>query len=606
MMNNRRKYSFIFIFILFFFAFFSAAGEAVETIMPVDQIKIGMQGKGRTVFLGRKIEEFDVKIIGIMHNFTPKRDLILARMSHPILAKAGVIEGMSGSPVYIDGRLIGAVAYSLGSFTTEAVAGITPIAEMMAIPGHPASPSTFSSGIPIKKELSLDELYELNKDIFPARSFARSGGQLIKPLDVPLLCSGFSSHAFDKAKSFFSRLGFAPISSGGSGQSIKLPSEVATPLKEGDPVGVQLVSGDLDMTAVGTVTRVDGRKVYAFGHPMYNLGKVDYTMTKVDVFGVVPSLSSSFKLAASGEKVGRITQDRSVGIYGEMGKRARLIPMNISMLGGRGDLKDYHIFITDNKILTPALTNVAVANLLSAEERSFGDLTLRFTGDIYLQNGRSIHMEDLYSGNYDAAVTGLSNMMASVVFFLTNNEFKNLDIHRIDLKIQASEEIRFSYLERVWLDKYDARPGETILIKIFYRNFRGQTITQKIPFLTPSLPAGSELYLAVADAASMRNIELAQYRSQTFVPRSLNQLLRLLSNLRKNNRIYFKVFASKPGLFLKGEEMPNLPPTMKSMYLSPRAASSSPVEIFNSTLSQYQIPIDYVFQGAVVVPIKIK
>jgi len=606
MTYKNRKIRYIFVSLILFVSMASIQVEAVDRIMPLNQVKVGMKGKGRTVFLGNRIEEFDVEIIGVLRNFSPKRSMILARLDHKILDKTGVIEGMSGSPVYIDGKLIGAVAYSIGTFLKETIAGITPISDMIAIPGRTISSSTFSPRIPVQKELSLEKLFEMNRVFFQNQSPGIGGGQVATPLHIPLMCSGFSPRVFNSAKSIFTKLGFTPISTGTSGQSLDVSVWPETLLKGGDPVGVQLISGDLDMTAVGTVTYVDGSKVYAFGHPLYNLGAVDYSMTSVNVLGVAPSMAQSFKLAIPDTKIGCFSQDRNAGVYGELGKRARLIPLNISLIGGRGDINDYKIFVADNKILTPTLTNLVISNILSTEERAYGDLTLQLTGDIYFENGRSIHLEDLYSGNFNVAVTGLSNLIASVVFFLTNNEFRNLDIYSINLKVRATEEIKFSYLERVWLDKYTAGPGETIMIKVFFRNFRGETIMQKVPFLTPTLPSGSEFYLAIADSVSMRNIEMAQYRSQNFIPRSLNQLIRLLSNLRKNNRIYFKVFASKPGLFLKGEEMPNLPPSMKSMFLSPRAVSSSPVEISKSTLSQYQIPIDYVFQGAVVVPIKIK
>jgi len=606
MITNRRKYGYIIISLFIFTAVVSLYAESSHPIMPLNQVKVGMKGKGRTVFLGSKIEEFDVEIMGVLRNYAPKRSMILARLNHEILEKTGVIEGMSGSPVYINGRLIGAVAYSVGTFMKEAIAGITPIEDMIAIPGRSIPAATFSPRIPIQKELSLGKLFEINKDFFSSNVPGIGGGQVAVPLNIPLVCSGFSSKAFDSARTVFSKLGFTPIRAGTSAQLAGTSVRMGASLRGGDPVGVQLISGDLDMTAVGTVTYVDGNKVYAFGHPLYTLGTIDYAMTSVNVLGVLPSMAISSKMAVPEARIGRFTQDRSAGIYGELGKRARLIPINISLAGGRGDIKDYKIFIADNKILTPTLTNLVVSNILATEERAYGDLTLKFTADVYLENGRSIHLEDLYSGNFNMAVTGLSNLMASVVFFLTNNEFRNLDIYSMNLKIQATEEIKFAYLERVWLDKYTARPGEAILIKVFYRNFRGETLMKQIPFLTPNLPSGSEFYLAIADASSMRNIELAQYRNQNFVPRSLSQLIRLLSNLRKNNRIYFKVFASKPGIFLKGEEMPNLPPSMKSMFLSPRAVSSSPAEISKSTLSQYQIPVDYMFQGAVVVPIKIK
>jgi hypothetical protein len=606
MTYKSRKIWYIFVSLILFISMSFIRVEAADRIMPLNQVKVGMKGKGRTIFLGNRIEEFDVEIIGILRNFSPKKSMILARLDHKILDRTGVIEGMSGSPVYIDGKLIGAVAYSIGTFLNEAIAGITPISDMIAIPGRDVSLSTFSPRIPVQKELSLEKLFEMNRVFFQNQSVGIGGGQIATPLHIPLVCSGFSPRVFNSAKSIFSKLGFTPIRAGASGQSLDVSFRPGVLLKGGDSVGVQLISGDLDMTAVGTVTYVDGSKVYAFGHPLYNLGAVDYSMTSTNVLGVAPSLAQSFKLAVPDTKIGRFSQDRNAGVYGELGKRARLIPLNISLIGGRGDTSDYKIFIAYNKILTPTLTNLVVSNILTTEELAYGDLTLQLTGDIYFENGKSIHLEDLYSGNFNVAVTGLSNLIASVVFFLTNNEFRDLDIYSIDLKVRATEEIKFSYLERVWLDKYTASPGETIMIKIFFRNFRGETIVQQIPFLTPTLPSGSEFYLAIADAVSMRNIEIAQYRNQNFIPRSLSQLIRLLSNLRKNNRIYFKVFASKPGLFLKGEEMPNLPPSMKSMFLSPRAASSSPVEISKSTLSQYQIPIDYVFQGAVVVPIKIK
>ena len=196
--------------------------------------------------------------------------------------------------------------------------------------------------------------------------------------------------------------------------------------------------------------------------------------------------------------------------------------------------------------------------------------------------------------------------MAAVVYYLTNNEFKDVGIFRIDLNVRASEEARLCNLDRVLLDKYEAAPGERIQIKAYYRTFKEEVRVEEVGIQTPELPPGSEFYLIVGDAAAMQQIERSQYRTQDFVPRDLEQLIRILGNLRKNNRIYFKVMAAKPGLFLKGEEMPNLPPTLKSMFASPRAASSSPTELTRSTLSEYQLPVPYVFRGAAVIPIKIR
>jgi len=601
----KKKVGQFFLILLLTFTFGLNAEDSFS-ILPVSQIKAGMKGKGKSVFMGSKIEEFDVEILGVLHNFQPKRNLILAKLKNSILDEAGVIQGMSGSPVYVDGKLIGAVAYSYGTFTKEAIAGITPIAEMLAISEGDISKSSFSPRIPIKKHLTLEELFEINKEFFQARSAGADEGQIFKPLSIPLVFSGFSSPVFEKAKTFFSKLGFIPLRAGSSAQSLDEVSPPDMTLQEGAPVGVQLISGDMNMSAVGTVTYVDGSRILAFGHPLYNLGAVDYAMTKAKVIAVIPSLSTSVKVAVTDIIVGRFSQDRTSGVLGELGKMPQFIPINFKMLNAKGKIRDFKVKISNDKILTPALVNLAVTNIMSIEERSLGDLTIELNGNVYLDNGMSIHLEDLFSGTLNSSIVNLSSLVSAVVFFLTNNEFEELAIHRIDLNFRVAEEVRFSYLEKVWLDKYDVSPGEKIQIKIYSRNFRGESMLKEVSLAAPHLQSGSEFYIVIGDAASIHQIETKQYRTQAFVPRSLNQLVRILSSLRKNNRIYFKILAAKPGLFLKGEEMPNLPPTMKSMFSSPRAASSVPTELNRSTLGEYQIPINYVFKGAALIPIKIK
>jgi len=582
------------------------AGIAKSTsVLPLNEVKAGMKGIGKSVFEQNKIEEFDVEILGILRNVQPKRNIILAKLKGKMLDKAGVMQGMSGSPVYIDGRLVGAIAYSF-PYAKEAIAGITPIGEMIASSREEGPRSSFTPRQTIKKYLSLQELFEMNKGFFESKSSLLAEGQSFRPLNIPLVLNGFSSRVVEKAKSFFSRLGFKPVMAGPVGQNTEKINPPLLKLAEGDPVGVQLISGDLSMAAVGTVTYVDGNKILAFGHPVYNLGSVDYAMTKAKVITIVPSFSTSFKLAVPEGIVGRFSQDRTSGLFGEVGKIPRLVPLNVKILNDKGQIRDFKIKVVEDKILTPFLINFSLANLLAVEERSTGDLSLEAEGNIYLDNGMSVHIEDLYSGNFDSSITSLSNLMTAVVYFLTNNEFEKLSIHRIDLNIRSSEEVKLAYLEKVWLDKYEAFRGERIHVKIYSRTFRGKSIIQEVGLPVPHLPAGSVFDLVIADVASMHQIELNQYQSQAFIPRSLNQLIRILSNLRKNNRIYFKIIASKPGLFLKGEEMPNLPPTMKFMFSSPRAAASSPTELTKSTLKEYQYPVPYVFKGLAVIPIKIK
>jgi len=580
--------------------------SAQTQIMPVSQIKAGQKGKGRTVFSENAIEEFDADILGVIKNYQPKRDVIIARLRGRNLETTGVIAGMSGSPVYIDGKLIGAVAFSF-PYAKEPIAGITPIGDMLAISKSLAKPSLPSaSAIPFTTKLTLEELFEIQRGVFPARDGPSSSGQAFLPLPIPLVFGGFSSKIVDRAAPFFSRLGFRPVKSGGGGQ---LPENPALPdlnLRPGDPVTLQLVSGDLDVSAVGTVTHVEGKNVFAFGHPLYNLGAVDYAMARATILTIVPALDNSFKLSVTGDTIGTFTQDRSAGALGEIGRMPRLIPLNIRIIDDGGELREFNLKIVKDRILTALLGNLSLLNLLQSEERSVGDLALAFEGDVYLESGQSVHLEDLFSGNFDVATQDLSGLLTAVVFLLTNNEFQDIAIHRIDLSIKSTEETKIAALERVWLDKYESSPGEPVSIKVAYRAIRGETRVEEIGLATPNLPLGSEYQLYVGDADAMRQVEMGQYRTTGMMPRSLNQLLRLLGNLRKNNRIYFKIVAPKPGLFLRGEEMPNLPPAMKALFTSPRAAFAAPTELTISTIGEFQLPIPYMFRGITAIPLKIR
>ena len=588
-----------------------AAFAAAQTaIMPLDQVKAGQKGKGRTVFEETRIEEFDADILGVLTNTNPKRNVIIARLKGRNLESTGVIAGMSGSPVYVDGKLIGAVAFSF-PYAKEAIAGITPIGEMMALSSEKkkSGPSSPASEIPFTSSLSLERLFELRKDIFPVRESQAALGPGLNPLKIPLLFSGFSPRVMEKVSPFFSRMGFYPVKAGGGAQTLEKPTALDMSLREGDPVTLQLVTGDLDLSAVGTVTYVDGTKILAFGHPLYNLGDVNYGMAKAKIITVVPTLDNSFKLAATGTTIGTFLQDRTSGALGEIGKIPNLVPFNVRLFDDGANLREYGFKVVADPILTPVLVNMSLLALLQSEERAVGDLTLELQGDIYLDTGPSvqtIHLEDMYSGNFDAAILDATNFITAVIFFLGSNEFKDVAFHRIDLGLKSVDQARFAALERVWLDKYEASPGETITIKVFYRTFRGETRVEEVPLTTPNLPAGSEFRLIVGDAASIQQVEAGIYRAAGIVPRSLNQLVRLLNNLRKNNRIYFKIIASKPGLFLRGEEMPNLPPAMKSLFASPRAASPAPIELTSSTLGEYQVPLPYIFKGLASIPIKIR
>jgi hypothetical protein len=583
----------------------AAAGRASTLTMPLREVRPGMTGKARSVFAGTAAEDSDVEILGVLANYQPGRNLILARLKGKVVDQAGIIQGMSGSPVFLDGKVAGAVAYSF-AYAKEAIAGITPIEEMLAI-GDRATPREAPSlSVPVSGRPRFEETVLPGLDALAADGVIQAGGWTARRLKLPLVLGGLVPRSIEKARPLLERMGFLAVPGGSSGQARDMTLAADVALREGDAVGVQLVGGDADVSAVGTVTYVDGKRVLAFGHPFYNLGAVDFAMTKARVIAVVPSLESSFKLAQTEALVGVFSQDRSAGALGELGRMPRLIPVNLRLEPEGRPAREFKLKFASDKILGPAFLNLTLSSLLTGEERSYGDLTLDFEADVFLDNGMGVHLEDLFSGNLDNAATDVSGLVAAVVYLLSNNEFKDLGIHRIDLAVRPSDRLRQAVLERVWLDKYEVAPGERIQIKVFVRGFKEESVVHEVQVQAPALPAGSEFQIVVGDADAMQAVESTQYKTREFVPRSLGQLVRLLNSLRKNNRIYFKILASKPGLFLRGEEMSNLPPSLKAMFASPRAAASAPTELARSTLSEYQLPLPFVFKGAAAIPVQIR
>ncbi len=588
---------------LMLWAGLSLFGAPASVIMPLSQVKPGMKGIGKSVFSGTQVEEFEAIILGVLENVQPKRNIILAQLAGQGLEESGVVSGMSGSPVYIDGKLIGAVAYSF-PFARKAIAGITPIEEMLAA-GQPKEKTRTAASWPesFQPMMTVENILELNPLLFPAIKHSIAGNDFQR-LSVPLVFSGFSPALLEKTRPLFSRMGFVPVSSGSSSQTTSpLP---AGQVKEGDPIAIQLIRGDLDMSALGTATYVEGNRVFAFGHPLYNLGAVDMGLAKAEVLTVVPSLETSFKLAKTGQLIGRFIQDRQAGAVGEIGTLPQFVPLNLTLLDSAGSTRSFRVQVVNDKILTPLLINLSLYSLILSETRAYGNLTVEFNGDVYLDNGQSVHLEDLFSGNLDAAVTSFSGLLTAVTYYLINNEFQDLRIIRCDLQTRVNEEIKIGVLERVWCDKYEVNPGERINVKVFYRTFRDESIIEEVTITAPQLPPNTEFQLVVGDAASMHQVEVDLYRRPEFSPRNLNQLIRLLNSLRKNNRIYFKLLIPKPGLFLRGEEMGSLPITLKNMLTSPRASTPSPVPINRSTLAEYQLPIAHAFKGTATIPLRIK
>jgi len=557
----------------------SAIVPAATPFMPVSEVKPGMVGVGRTVFLGTERETFQVHILGVLRNVLgPRRDLILARLEGGPLAETGVIEGMSGSPVYIDGRLVGAVSYALGAFPKVPIAGITPIAEMteaVETAGPRAASTRPRLELPVTPErlrAALADLYarvaafaERPEDIQAIglpRDRAMAIGLALRPIATPLVIGGFSGEAAALLREAFGGAGFVPAVGAGVPDS---PPQSA-PLEPGDAIGVSLVRGDYEIGATGTVTYVDGDRVYAFGHPFFNLGPTAFPMTRARVYTLLPSLMTSSKIAALGEVVGTIEHDRATTIAGRLGTPPAVVPVAITFRSDRGVQRTLRFEVVHDEFFTPLLTFLAVSNTLTAYERQVGWATFRVQGTLRVARQAPVAYAEVLSGL--DAVGAVATAVAGPITALMSNPLEPVRIEGADLTIEASEVPRTAAIERVWLDAVRPRAGDTVPLKIQVRTYGGAQEVHTVLVTLP--PEPGEISILVADAAQLAQWEQRELRRQE-APGSVAELIRRLNETRRRNRIYIRLLRPAPGAIVDGQPLPSLPPSILSVLEGDRA-----------------------------------
>jgi hypothetical protein len=574
--------------------------------MPIDEIKAGMVGVGRTVFQGTAIEDFKAHIIGVIRsNVGPRRDLILARLEGGPLAKTGVIAGMSGSPVYIDGRLVGAVSYSLGAFATEPIAGITPIAEMIdATAPMSAAMTARSVPIPLGADPSaLLRAFELA--LGPARPFAAGSAatlgssaaldagfaSALRPIALPLAISGFEGGISEPVMTVFRQAGFVAVPGG----SRAWPQDAAAssgPLRPGDPVGVALITGDFQFGATGTVTEVDGDRVYAFGHPLYNVGPASFAMTRAYVHAVLPSLSSSIKLSSLGEVVGTVLQDRATAVAGIFGQRPRTIEMTVSLRRDGGPTRRFVFSIADNPLLTPLLAYTALANIFTQHEHDFGPATFAVRGRSTITGHGSVDVDDVFAG--DQPGIAAASAVAMPIGALMTNDKEPIRIESLHLEIDSTERLRVATIQRVWLDTTDIQRGKTVPLKILLSTWRGENILQTVAVDIPRNAEGP-LTLLVADGVRFAQWEQREQRA-VLNPDSVDQMVKLLNQSRRGNRLYVRLLARDSGAVVGGEAMPALPSSVLAVMQGDRGSAANP-PLQTSTLGAWEIPMGQAVVG---------
>jgi len=513
----------------------------------------------------------------------PSRNLILARLEGGPLATTGVIAGMSGSPVYIDGRLVGAVSYSLGQFSKEPIAGITPIDEMIQAATLPA-PRRQSASVDLPTPLTPDSLRASLRQAFSwVRPFAESPsdvqvlsggtpvsgiGALLRPIATPITLAGFAPSVADPVIAGFRDQGFLPVLAGGGGQN---GSSRPGPLRPGDPIGVALMTGDMELGATGTVTEVIGDRVYAFGHPFYNLGPTAFPMTRAYVHVVLPSLLSSSKIASTGDIIGTVSQDRATTIAGTLGAGPTLIPITLNLKSERGTRKTFHMSMVRDQLFTPLLSYLSILNTLSSYERENGVASYALRGSAKVKGHQNLAFEDLFSG--DQPSNGAAASVVAPINLLMRNAFEDVDFESLTLDIEASEQARSATLERVWLDGARVRPGTTVDIKVLLRTFRGEEVTRMTPVRIPANARGSVTIL-VADGTRLGQYEARELQVQPTQARGVTQMLNVLNGARKNNRLYVRILTRDTGALVRGEPLTSLPASVLAVLEADRNGGS--------------------------------
>ncbi len=530
-------------------------------LMPVGEVRAGMTGEGRTVFSGSAIESFDARILGVLKKIRPKGDLILAELSGGPLAKTGLISGMSGSPVYVDGKLIGAVAYGW-SFGKDAIAGITPAEEMLSVMagGGTAArvPEHASVPVPLREVLHLRGR-EFESVLFsrspPGSSPGDSRSMVFVPIATPLMVSGLDASMIADLERELGPVGLVPVQSGGSAEL----DAAARSLEAGGVMGVVLASGDVEMAGVGTVTWRRGDEVVGFGHPMLFGGELEVPMVGGSVHTVIASRMMSFKLTSVTGTLGTIVQDRQKGIGGVVGKLPQMVPVAVTVRKGGRIVVDDSFEVVDHPLLTPRIAVTLMSNSVLSAGKGFGGVTMRakLSARVTSSTGkRRLRMEEsFYSPESPLApVSALARPLA----WLFSNRFEPVTLEDVKLDVVMDESRRTAAITSVRAERSRVEPGGVLKLRVRLEPYGASPVDVPVSIAIPVDAREGMAQVTVCGGVRSRALERARVPGK-FVPADLDQLIGLLEAEDRSTEIVVRVSLRRKGLTVRGEEVPSLP-----------------------------------------------
>jgi len=578
-------------------------------IFPLSQVQPGMKGVGYTIFAGDQIEKFDLVVIGVMPNFlAPRESIILVQLVGAKVEHTGVVAGMSGSPIYFDGKLAGALSLKLGQFNKEPLAGVTPIENILSLPkGQPATvraengqggPPQSTATVSQQPLQELQGHFEIPVDW--ASRAGISGGSFLTPIDSPLVFSGFSAVAIRQFEHEFAAYGMA-ATQGGSIDARPDDGDI----RPGDMVSAVLLEGDMSLNASCTVTAIVDGRVYVCGHPLFGFGNVQMPMARARVLTTLSSELESTKIVNVGGTIGSFNQDRVTAVIGSLGASPKLIPIDMTVATPDGD-KHFSIRMMSNPKITPILMGISALNGL-VQNSVYGEgTTLHLTGAIDIAGHSSVMLDSLFPPIDSFIPDGLqvSSAVQNVFQRIFTNQFETAQIERVTLRMESIPERRQMTIEGAWLDKSQAEPGNTVTVRVQLRPYRGSPVIRDVPIAIPQQAVrGTSMQILASDSTTLNRMSVVS-GSQARLD-NLDQLLSVLNRERRNDRLYVTLLDTSPTLVVQDKVMPNIPASQINL-LDQRGGAASSQVVRESAAGEWSLPLDQIVQGSTSITIQIK
>ena len=565
----------------------AASARPLPAVFPVDSLKAGMTGYGLTVFQGTKIDTFQVTILGVLRGYRPGANLILARTAGHDLERTGIIAGMSGSPVYIHGKLLGAIAYAW-AFNKDPVGGITPVEEMMSLfpPDGTPPPDDVDRRIGVA-DFGTDGDAE---DVPAPGTNPLDDPTGVRAIATPLTLSGFTPEAVDFLQPWLEKRGFV-VSPGGGFE----PGVVCDSLVPGSAVGVELIRGDWSAAAIGTLTYRDGNRLLAFGHPFVAMGWVRFPLTAATIHTIFASQQISTKVGSPSTTCGTLVADRSIGVSGELGAPPAMIPVHVAIQGSGKRDKRYNFEVVRNRLLTPSLVGSAVVNSISEALNDAGFATIDYDLTFYMNAGaRTVRKGNVFLTQ--SPITGVGEEVSQSLQLLMSDHFRpsTLDSARID--IRSTVGLEAARISDVRVRPASAAPGDSVEVEITLRRGGAMKETRRTRlYIPPQTPEG-ELSVRVADGDETDRWE-RERTPDRYQPDTFDQLVQVIESERRLDRIYVQLYRQAGGATVRGGEISQPPASVLGVLTADRKSGAvAPTK--GATLSEKQIPMDVVVRGS--------